>query len=139
MKAGGASLEDNFISYGKGCCLLLSLVKLDDLRVEEEKDTSKFKRLCVFCGSSSGRRKIFSEAALELGNELVKRKVDLVYGGGSVGLMGLISQTVHDGECHGNLPGFEFLKSLFSVFFSSETVISCKHKKLPYCLQFVYY
>lgn len=30
----------------------------------------------------------------------VKRRIDLVYGGGSVGLMGLISQTVYDGGCH---------------------------------------
>ncbi|XP_043721530.1 cytokinin riboside 5'-monophosphate phosphoribohydrolase LOG8-like [Telopea speciosissima] len=61
---------------------------------------SKFKRVCVFCGSNSGNRKVFSDAALELGNELVNRRLDLVYGGGSVGLMGLISQRVYDGGCH---------------------------------------
>lgn len=60
----------------------------------------KFKRVCVFCGSNSGHRKIFSDAALDLGRELVKRKLDLVYGGGSIGLMGLVSQTVHDGGCY---------------------------------------
>ncbi|XP_072995740.1 probable cytokinin riboside 5'-monophosphate phosphoribohydrolase LOGL1 isoform X1 [Typha latifolia] len=62
--------------------------------------SSKFKRICVFCGSNSGYRKVFSDAAFDLGHELVSRKIDLVYGGGSVGLMGLISQTVHDGGCH---------------------------------------
>ncbi|PIA64275.1 hypothetical protein AQUCO_00100035v1 [Aquilegia coerulea] len=61
---------------------------------------SKFKSVCVFCGSSSGNRKVFSDAALDLGNELVKRKINLVYGGGSIGLMGLISQRVYDGGCH---------------------------------------
>uniref|UniRef100_A0A1D1Z8G4 Cytokinin riboside 5'-monophosphate phosphoribohydrolase n=1 Tax=Anthurium amnicola TaxID=1678845 RepID=A0A1D1Z8G4_9ARAE len=61
---------------------------------------SKFTRVCVFCGSNSGNRSVFSDAALELGHELVKRRIDLVYGGGSVGLMGLISRTVHDGGCH---------------------------------------
>ncbi|KAF8393598.1 hypothetical protein HHK36_021842 [Tetracentron sinense] len=61
---------------------------------------SKFKRICVFCGSNSGNRTVFSDAALELGNELVRRKIDLVYGGGSVGLMGMISQRVYDGGCH---------------------------------------
>ncbi|GLT69904.1 hypothetical protein SLA2020_420160 [Shorea laevis] len=59
-----------------------------------------FKRVCVFCGSNSGNRKIFSDAALDLGTELVERKMDLVYGGGSVGLMGIVSQTVFDGGCH---------------------------------------
>ncbi|KZV36519.1 hypothetical protein F511_15690 [Dorcoceras hygrometricum] len=61
---------------------------------------SKFKRICVFCGSQPGHRKVFSDAANDLGNELVNRKIDLVYGGGSVGLMGLISQRVFDGGCH---------------------------------------
>ncbi|XP_051113584.1 cytokinin riboside 5'-monophosphate phosphoribohydrolase LOG8-like [Andrographis paniculata] len=56
-----------------------------------------FKRVCVFCGSNLGYRKIFSDAALDLGQELVRRKMDLIYGGVSIGLMGLISQTVYDG------------------------------------------
>ncbi|WRX33634.1 LOG family - like 10 [Theobroma cacao] len=68
--------------------------------MEEGEARSKFKRVCVFCGSNSGHRQVFSDAALELGNELVERKINLVYGGGSVGLMGLISQTVYDGGCH---------------------------------------
>uniref|UniRef100_A0A2P2JEM1 Cytokinin riboside 5'-monophosphate phosphoribohydrolase n=1 Tax=Rhizophora mucronata TaxID=61149 RepID=A0A2P2JEM1_RHIMU len=68
--------------------------------MEEANTKSNFKRVCVFCGSNSGRRQVFSDAAFELGDELVKRKIDLVYGGGSVGLMGLISQKVYDGGCH---------------------------------------
>ncbi|CAA2954799.1 cytokinin riboside 5'-monophosphate phosphoribohydrolase LOG8-like [Olea europaea var. sylvestris] len=59
-----------------------------------------FKKVCVFCGSNSGHKKIFGDAALELGIELVKRKMDLIYGGGSVGLMGMVSQKVHDGGCN---------------------------------------
>lgn len=121
---------------------------------------SRFKSVCVFCGSHSGNRSVFSEAALELGHELVfssrllpltsgdvlfvyfsekfdcsgvngliledgfrlsrrfdvglllltscllsfelqvRRRINLVYGGGSVGLMGLISQTVYNGGFH---------------------------------------
>ncbi|KAJ9153338.1 hypothetical protein P3X46_026786 [Hevea brasiliensis] len=60
----------------------------------------KFKRVCVFCGSNLGNKKIFSDAAIDLGRQLVERKVDLVYGGGSFGLMGLVSRTVHNGGCH---------------------------------------
>ncbi|XP_048564080.1 probable cytokinin riboside 5'-monophosphate phosphoribohydrolase LOGL1 [Triticum urartu] len=59
----------------------------------------KFGRICVFCGSNSGNRAVFGDAALELGQGLVTRGVDLVYGGGSIGLMGLIAQTVLDGGC----------------------------------------
>ncbi|XP_057497707.1 cytokinin riboside 5'-monophosphate phosphoribohydrolase LOG1-like isoform X1 [Actinidia eriantha] len=60
----------------------------------------KFKRICVFCGSRAGHKSAFSDAALELGKQLVERKINLVYGGGSVGLMGLISKTVLEGGCH---------------------------------------
>ncbi|XP_057536170.1 cytokinin riboside 5'-monophosphate phosphoribohydrolase LOG7-like isoform X2 [Amaranthus tricolor] len=58
---------------------------------------SKFERVCVFCGSSSGKKSSYQEAAIDLGNELVERRIDLVYGGGSVGLMGHVSQAVHHG------------------------------------------
>lgn len=59
-----------------------------------------FNRICVFCGSRAGYKSSFSDAALQLGKELVNRKIDLVYGGGSIGLMGLVSKTVYEGGCH---------------------------------------
>ncbi|GAA0152397.1 hypothetical protein LIER_10889 [Lithospermum erythrorhizon] len=65
-----------------------------------EENNSKFKTICVFCGSSPGKKPSYQEAAIDLGKELVERKIDLVYGGGSVGLMGLVSQAVHDGGRH---------------------------------------
>lgn len=58
---------------------------------------TRFRRICVFCGSSSGKKEHYQKAAVQLANELVRRKVDLVYGGGSVGLMGIISRAVHHG------------------------------------------
>ncbi|XP_044983977.1 probable cytokinin riboside 5'-monophosphate phosphoribohydrolase LOG4 [Hordeum vulgare subsp. vulgare] len=56
--------------------------------------------VCVFCGSRAGNRPSFSAAALDLGKQLVERQLDLVYGGGSGGLMGLVSKAVHDGGRH---------------------------------------
>ncbi|KAK4742269.1 hypothetical protein SAY87_000270 [Trapa incisa] len=64
---------------------------------------SRFKSVCVFCGSSTGKRNSYADAALELAQELVARRLDLVYGGGSIGLMGLVSQAVHRGG--GNVLG----------------------------------
>lgn len=61
---------------------------------------SRFKRVCVFCGSSPGNKPSYQLAAIQLGEELVERKINLVYGGGSVGLMGLVSQAVYDGGRH---------------------------------------
>ncbi|XP_024369696.1 probable cytokinin riboside 5'-monophosphate phosphoribohydrolase LOGL10 isoform X3 [Physcomitrium patens] len=70
------------------------------LLAKERIISKRFKRICVFCGSSSGKKDIFSNVALSLGRELVSRKVDLVYGGGSIGLMGQVAQTVHGGGGH---------------------------------------
>ncbi|XP_057524779.1 cytokinin riboside 5'-monophosphate phosphoribohydrolase LOG8 [Amaranthus tricolor] len=87
--------------------------------MEDNNTGTKFKRVCVFCGSNPGNRQVFSDAAIELGNELVKRKMDLVYGGGSVGLMGLISRRVFNGGCHvlGVIP-----KALMPYEISGESV-----------------
>ncbi|CAN1243103.1 Cytokinin riboside 5'-monophosphate phosphoribohydrolase LOG5 [Linum perenne] len=61
---------------------------------------SRFKRVCVFCGSSTGKRICYRDVAIELAHELVVRRLDLVYGGGSIGLMGLVSQAVHLSGCN---------------------------------------
>ncbi|XP_038902735.1 LOW QUALITY PROTEIN: cytokinin riboside 5'-monophosphate phosphoribohydrolase LOG5-like [Benincasa hispida] len=58
---------------------------------------SRFKRVCVFCGSSTGKRDCYRDAAIDLAQELVSRRLGLVYGGGSIGLMGLVSQAVYRG------------------------------------------
>ncbi|XP_039001724.1 cytokinin riboside 5'-monophosphate phosphoribohydrolase LOG5-like [Hibiscus syriacus] len=80
---------------------------------------SRFKRVCVFCGSSSGKRKCYRDAAIELAKESVSRKLDLVYGGGSSGLMGLVLQAVHHGG--GNVLGI-IPRTLMSKEICGETV-----------------
>jgi|ERR1700678_1927039 hypothetical protein len=64
------------------------------------------KRICVFCGSSPGGRPEYRAAAEEMGAELVRRNIGLVYGGGNVGLMGIIADTVLNagGEAIGVIP-----------------------------------
>lgn len=52
------------------------------------------KNVCVYCGSSSGKRQAYSEAARLLADELVRHNMDLVYGGASVGIMGEIADAV---------------------------------------------
>jgi uncharacterized protein (TIGR00730 family) len=65
------------------------------------------KRLCVFCGSSEGARPEYADAARGLAAELARRKIGLVYGGGSVGLMGVLADTAlaAGGEVIGVIPG----------------------------------
>jgi uncharacterized protein (TIGR00730 family) len=47
--------------------------------------------ICVYCGSSPGKRDVFVEAAKTLGRELATRKIDIIYGGGRRGLMGALA------------------------------------------------
>ncbi|WP_100406316.1 LOG family protein [Bacillus solitudinis] len=60
-------------------------------------------RIAVFCGSSNGASPIYKEGAIQLGTELAKRNITLVYGGSSVGLMGAVADTVL--EMGGNVIG----------------------------------
>ncbi|HEX5698593.1 MAG TPA: TIGR00730 family Rossman fold protein [Rhodoferax sp.] len=52
------------------------------------------KAICVYCGSSPGRLEVYAGAARALGQALVEHDLGLVYGGASIGLMGLIADTV---------------------------------------------
>ena len=54
-------------------------------------------RICVFCGSSTGLRPEYAEAARAMGRTLLRRNIGLVYGGGCVGLMGTIADAVMEG------------------------------------------
>ena len=54
----------------------------------------RFQRICVFCGSSLGNRPAYRTAAARLGNLLVERDIELVYGGGNIGLMGVLADAV---------------------------------------------
>ncbi|MEZ5425161.1 MAG: TIGR00730 family Rossman fold protein [Pyrinomonadaceae bacterium] len=52
------------------------------------------KRICVFCGSNPGNDPVFIETAREVGEFLAGENIELVYGGGRIGLMGRIADTV---------------------------------------------
>jgi uncharacterized protein (TIGR00730 family) len=54
----------------------------------------ELRRVCVFCGSSTGQRTVYADAARQLAREMVRRGVGLVFGGGAVGLMGVIADAV---------------------------------------------
>ncbi len=64
------------------------------------------KRVCVYCGSRSGKRPEYIESAQRLAEEMTKRGLGLVYGGASVGIMGVISDAVlsNGGEVIGVIP-----------------------------------
>ncbi|XP_021718669.1 cytokinin riboside 5'-monophosphate phosphoribohydrolase LOG7-like isoform X2 [Chenopodium quinoa] len=92
---------------------------LGSMMMKRFSGSSKFKRICVFCGSSPGKSPCYQVAALQLANQLVEKKIDLVYGGGSIGLMGMVSKAVYNGGRHvlGVIP-----KTLMPKEITGETV-----------------
>ena len=64
------------------------------------------KKVVVFCGSSLGFKPIYKEAAVTLGNYLASHKIGLVYGGGKIGMMGVLADTItaQEGEVIGVIP-----------------------------------
>ena len=66
------------------------------------------KSLCVYCGAAFGGDPAFAAAATRFGEILAARKIRLIYGGGSVGLMGTLARSVmsHGGAVTGIIPGF---------------------------------
>ena len=69
---------------------------------------SKITTVCVYCGSGPGTNPHFVEAAVELGKALAENSIRLVYGGGSVGLMGAVAKSTldHGGSVTGIIPDF---------------------------------
>jgi len=69
---------------------------------------NRINAVCVYCGSSAGTEPAFGEAAGQFGKILAESGVRLVYGGGSVGLMGILADAVvaHGGKATGIIPDF---------------------------------
>jgi uncharacterized protein (TIGR00730 family) len=89
------------------------------------------KRICVFCGSSPGARPDYAHAARQLGQGLATREIGLVYGGGRVGLMGEIANTVLDagGEVIGVIPRELLDKEVAFTELSDLRVVPSMHER----------
>jgi uncharacterized protein (TIGR00730 family) len=84
---------------------------------------SIIKRICVYCGSSSGHDPRFVAAARRFGEILALNRIGLVYGGGSAGLMGTLARAVHDhgGDVVGIIP--QFLKAEERMFADADELV----------------
>jgi uncharacterized protein (TIGR00730 family) len=86
-------------------------------------EMSLIKRVCVYCGSNQGHDPRFAASARRFGEILAASRVGLVFGCGSIGLMGTLARAVHDhgGEVIGVIP--EFLKSQERLFADADEVV----------------
>ena len=89
------------------------------------------RRVCVFCGSKTGDNARFGAAARELAVALVRRRLDLVYGGGNVGLMGLLADTVlaAGGSVIGVIPRFMVLRELAHAHLTQLHLVDSMHER----------
>ena len=89
------------------------------------------KQICVFCGSNLGARTAYVEAAENLGKLLGKRGIGLVYGGGKVGLMGKIADSVlaSGGEVIGVIPKSLMRKEIAHAGLTDLRVVDSMHQR----------
>lgn len=88
-------------------------------------------RVCVFCGSSPGARPSYAAAARALGTLLAQRRIELVWGGGNVGLMGVVADAVLDagGRAIGVIPGALAERELSHARASAMHVVRTMHER----------
>jgi len=88
-------------------------------------------RLCVFSGSSSGRRPAYAAAARALGGALASRGIGVVYGGASVGLMGVLADAAQagGGEVIGVMPQSLMDKEIGHPGLSDLRVVGSMHER----------
>lgn len=94
-------------------------------------DERAIRRVCVFCGSNSGTHLSYRAVALDLGNSLIQSRYGLVYGGGSVGLMGILADRMLEGggEVIGVIPQLLAVKELLHPGVKQMHVVPSMHAR----------
>ena len=89
------------------------------------------KRVYVFCGSKRGIHRIYSEVAKATGKAIVRRGIGLVYGGGHVGLMGLLADTAikEGGEVIGVIPEALVAKEVANPRLKDLRIVGSMHER----------
>lgn len=92
---------------------------------------NSLKAVCVFCGGNAGVRPSYGENAVALGKELASRGLSLVYGGGSVGLMGQIANAAlkHGSAVVGIIPEHLTTKELMGYPIGELIVVATMHER----------
>jgi len=88
-------------------------------------------RVCVFCGSSTGVRREYRESAEAIAIHLAKRRVDVVFGGGCVGLMGVVADTTlaHGGHVIGVIPSAMVAREIAHRGVPDLRIVSSMHER----------
>lgn len=89
------------------------------------------KHICVFCGSALGSRPVYRAAAAALGTDLARRGLGLVFGGGKVGLMGVVADAAiaAGGHAVGVIPSFLSSREIAHEGVSDLRVVASMHER----------
>lgn len=89
------------------------------------------KSICVFCGSRLGSKPIYRETAQSVGQLIAQQQLRLVYGGGNIGLMGVVADAVleYGGEVVGVIPGHLQEKEVGHAGLTELHVVSTMHER----------
>jgi cytokinin riboside 5'-monophosphate phosphoribohydrolase len=92
---------------------------------------NELKSICVFCGGNAGNKAIYTEMAAAMGRELGARGMNFVYGGGSVGLMGVVARAARDHGCAvlGIIPDVLTTKELMGYPIGELIVVANMHER----------
>ena len=92
---------------------------------------NKIRTVCVYCGSGPGTNPRFVEAAIALGKALAENDIRLVYGGGSLGLMGAVAKSTldHGGKVTGIIPEFLATRERLNSEISEVIITKTMHER----------
>ncbi|MGA9565493.1 MAG: TIGR00730 family Rossman fold protein [Candidatus Korobacteraceae bacterium] len=90
-----------------------------------------FRRICVFCGSNLGISRVYKDAAVTLGRLLAVRGIELVYGGGNIGLMGVLADAVlvSGGRVIGVIPESLMAKEVGHAGLTELRIVKSMHER----------
>ena len=91
----------------------------------------KFRRICVFCGSNMGRKSGYRSATEQLASALLQREIELVYGGGNIGLMGVLADAMlaGGGKVTGVIPESLMAREVGHLGLTELRVVGSMHER----------
>jgi uncharacterized protein (TIGR00730 family) len=94
-------------------------------------EARSLRRVCVFCGSNAGAEPAFADMTRGLADELIRRRIELVYGGGNVGLMGILANRMleHGGHVIGIIPSGLAAKEVAHETLPELRVVASMHER----------
>lgn len=89
------------------------------------------RRICVYCGSNTGVRRVYADVARELADVLVRHEIELVYGGADKGIMGVLADAVLEqgGRVHGVIPQMLVDKEVAHQGLTEQHVVASMHAR----------